>query len=287
MRLLSPQLLAFLAVCQHKTVHTAAKHLYLTQTAVTQRIKALEKQLNTCLFTRTRRGMLPTPEAAALLRYCNATQMLEGETLAEIQGLDTASFIQLTLTGPTSLMRARVIPQCAPVMQRFPRLLLHFNFYDEDNGATTLRTGKSHFVILKPENAVKEMRLKKLKPEEYVLVACKAWADRPLENIIQQERIIDFNPSDPLTFNYLKRFDLFKHARHDRHFSNHPESIADLISQGLGYGLLTKAFSKPYVEQGKLVILNQGEFYQNPHVLAWYERPEAPDYFVALIDAIG
>ena len=41
MSLLSPQLQAFLAVAEHKTVHGAAGDLYITQTAVTQRILSL------------------------------------------------------------------------------------------------------------------------------------------------------------------------------------------------------------------------------------------------------
>ncbi len=72
MSLLSPQLEAFVAITRYRTVHAAAVDLHITQTAVTQRIRTLETRLRTTLFTRTRRGMLLTPEGEALLRYCHA-----------------------------------------------------------------------------------------------------------------------------------------------------------------------------------------------------------------------
>jgi LysR family transcriptional regulator, chromosome initiation inhibitor len=286
MSLLSPQLQAFIAICENKTVHAAADRLHLTQTAVTQRIRVLENQLKVSLFTRTRRGMIPTPEAEALLRYCNASQFLEGEALAQIKGTDVKSSIQITITGPTSLMQSRIIPQCLPVMKAHSQLLMHFDFYDENHGEDKLRSGKSQFVIIRPESVAKEMKNKKLKPEKYILVAPAAWKDRTLEDIIQNEHIIDFNPSDSLTFNYLKYFGLAKHAQHGRHFANHPESIAGLIAKGNGYSLLTKEFSQPYINKGELIALNQDKIYKSSFSLAWYDRPNPPEYFQALIKAI-
>ena len=121
MSLLSPNLLAFMAIVKHKTVHSAASAIHLTQTAVTQRIRSLEKNLKITLFVRTRRGMLLTQEGEALLRYCIAAKALEGEALAHIQktGLDTE--VELTISAPTSIMRARIVPACLPIMKKFPK----------------------------------------------------------------------------------------------------------------------------------------------------------------------
>ncbi|MBY0451706.1 MAG: LysR family transcriptional regulator, partial [Bdellovibrionaceae bacterium] len=57
MSLLSPPLEAFWAITRKGTVQDASKILGITQTGVTQRIRALEKQLKTTLFTRSRKGM--------------------------------------------------------------------------------------------------------------------------------------------------------------------------------------------------------------------------------------
>lgn len=95
MSLLSPQLEAFQAVAENKTVHGAAKTLGLTQTGVTQRIRTLEGSLGTTLFVRSRRGMLMTNEGEALLRYCLASRDLEGPVLAQIQHAGKKSTIDI------------------------------------------------------------------------------------------------------------------------------------------------------------------------------------------------
>lgn len=287
MSLLSPQLEAFIAIAEHKTVHGAAKAVHITQTAATQRIRALEARLRTTLFVRTRRGMLLTPEGEALLRYCHAAKDLEGQTLAKIQGAATHSEIRMGITGSCSIMRSRVIPQCSAVIKKFPQLLLTFNINDLENREQDLKAGRYQFAILQPEQIAREMESKALKPEKYVLVCATQWKKRRLQDIIQSERIIDFDPTDQMTFNYLKHYHLFNKARLDRHYVNNTEDIAYMLMAGLGYCVLTTEFCKPYVDNHQLMILNSGKVYEHKLSLAWYDRPEPPKYFTAIMNAIS
>ena len=286
MSLLSQQLEAFVAVVKFGTVHGAAESLYLTQTAITQRIRALEIKLHTTLFIRTRRGMLLTPEGEALLRYCNAAKELEGEALAVIQGAGKKTEIQLCITGPTSIMRSRIILDCLPAMKKYPNLLMHFAINDNENRHQELRAGHCDFAILRVQDAAKEMTHKKLAAEEYILVGPTNWKGRKTKEIIQSERIIDFNPADQITFDYLKYYDLFDHAQHGRHLVNRTESLAMIVAEGLGYTTLPKEFAKPFLNDDKLIVLNAGKTLQVESVLAWYDRPEPPAYFSAIVNAI-
>ena len=287
MSLLSPQLLAFMAIAQHKTVHAAANEIHLTQTAVTQRIRTLEKHLQTSLFIRTRRGMLLTPEGEALLRYCLASKELEIGALAAIQGTGTETEVELRISAPTSIMRSRVIPSCLPVISAFPQLLLDFNVDDKEHRHQLLRSGSTDFVIIREEHLAREMQYKKLKPEQYVLVGSPKWKNRKLTSIIQQERIIDFDPADNMTFNYLKHHQLLDNAKYSRHFVNRTENLALLVSEGVGYTTLTKEFAQPYIQSKQLIILNKGKAYDVFPMLAWFDRAEPPAYFKAIIGAIN
>lgn len=288
MSLISAQLQAFLSITKHHTVHAAAKALHLTQTAVTQRLQKLEQQLKISLFVRSRRGMELTTEGEALLRYCQAVEELEGEALAQLQNVGVTAAITVGVTASTSVMRSRVIPRCIAVMQNFPQLLVHYEVDDDEKmRAHLLRTGKAQLAILNPEDLASEMRYKPLKPERYVLVAAKQWQSRSLPDIIQNEKIIDFNPEDRMTFQYLKHYQLDENVRTERHFVNRTDALAELIAAEQGYGVLTKEFSEPYVEAGKLVVLNQNKMYECAAVLAWYDRPAMPKYLRALIDAIN
>jgi LysR family transcriptional regulator (chromosome initiation inhibitor) len=286
MSLLSPQLEAFAAIVKHSTVHAAAKELGITQTGVTQRIRALESMLSTTLFIRSRRGMTPTPEGEALLRYCHAARDLEGEALAKIQKAAIQTEVRVRITGPSSIMRSRVIPQCLPVMETFPQLLVSCNILDLGSRADELRNGSAQLAILEPEHVSREMDSKLLKPERYLLVGSARWKKRDLKDILRSERIIDFDPTDTMSFNYLRKFKLLELARTERHFVNNTESLATLLIAGRGYGVLTAEFAKPYLERGELAPLNSGLALENPLALAWYPRQQAPGYFSALVRAI-
>lgn len=286
MSLLSPPLQAFVAIVKCKTVHGAAEAIHLTQTAVTQRIRALETRLRTTLFVRTRRGMMLTPEGEALLHYCQAAHEIEGEALAHIKGAGIESEVRVCVTGPTSIMRSRIIPQCFAVMKKFPNLLMHFDINDVASGVSGLRNGASQFAIVQPEVVAPEMACKILKPERYMLVGPAAWKKRKLSDIIKTERIVDYDPTDQMTFRYLKHFHLLEYVRHDRHFANRTESLAEMLIAGFGYGLLTMEFSKSYVNSGELILLNAGKIYENAIALAWFARSEPPKYFAALVQAI-
>ena len=178
MSLLSPQLQAFYTIANCKTVHGAASLIHITQTAVTQRIRSLEAQLQTTLFIRSRKGMLLTPEGQALLRYCRAAAELEGAALAKIHGSAIQTEILVTISSPSSIMQSRIIQKCMTIRAKFPQLLFYFDVNDEENRHQLLKSGKCDFAVIQPEDCAKEMEFKELKAEKYILVCSKKWENR-------------------------------------------------------------------------------------------------------------
>lgn len=74
----------------------AAQHLYISQSAISQCIRQLEQDLNTQLFTRSRRGVTLTREGLMLFQKVeSAMQSIEqGETLlARLHHLDSGSLV--------------------------------------------------------------------------------------------------------------------------------------------------------------------------------------------------
>ena len=63
--MLLSQIEAFLTVAERRSVSSAAAVLYVTQPALTTRIKKLERELGIELFVRTARGMRLTAEGRA------------------------------------------------------------------------------------------------------------------------------------------------------------------------------------------------------------------------------
>jgi len=286
MSLLSANLQAFLSITRAQTVHGAARELGITQTGVTQRIRSLEGALSATLFTRSRKGMALTHEGQALLRYCQAAQDLEGEALAQIVGAGRQSTVRVSITGPSSIMRSRIIPQCLPVLNKFKEIAVLFDLNDLDAREDALRSGKAQLAILSRERVAREMDSKLLKPEKYVLVGPSAWKRRALSDILKCEKIIDYDPSDTMTFTYLKKHKLLDQAVSERHFVNNTESLVEMFRAELGYGVLTTEFAAPFLKQGDISLLNSGAVYENQVALAWYPRQQMPAYFRALVDTI-
>src|SRR4051812_38504921 len=112
MILMNSALQAFTAIVKTGSVHGAARTLGLTQTAVTQRLKSLEAGLRLTLFLRSRRGMTLTDDGSALLKYCRASEELEGEFQARVSG-KTPGDVSLTIAGPTSALSTRVVENCS------------------------------------------------------------------------------------------------------------------------------------------------------------------------------
>ena len=286
MSLLSQNLQAFVAIYKNSTVHGAAKELGLTQTAVTQRIRSLESELKTTLFLRSRKGMKLTSEGESLLRYCNGAIDLEGETLGLISGSGIDQAVFVGLTGPTSVMTARVVEQCSSLYDQWPNLYLNFIITDTDDRLSLVRSGKATLAIVSPENVPNEMDSKMLKSDKYVLVASKKWKGRRMSDILATEKLIDFYESDATSLNYLKKFNLVSELGRPRLFVNNNEAIIKLFREGVGFGTLTQEIAKSHLENGELITLNAGAIMEDPIALTWYPRPEMPEYLKAVISSI-
>jgi LysR family transcriptional regulator, chromosome initiation inhibitor len=276
---------AFLATVELGTVHAAAEKMGLTQTAVTQRIKALEADLGLTLFLRSRRGMALTEDGSALLQYCRAAGDLEGVFLSRVSGAAKGD-VSLTLVGPTSALSTRIADNCQPLYKKYPYLRLHLRADDHSNRTDLVRRGIADLAIVPPEDVPNEMESKRLKPDRYLLVASSDWKGRRIQDILENERIIDFYENDETTRKYLKHFDLLASVKKERLFVNENEALIRLFSSGVGYGTLTESVARPHLEKGNLLTLNRGQAMEDALALIWYSRSQKPDYFTDLIQSI-
>ena len=85
-----------------------------------------------------------TPEGEALNRYCQRIADLEGE-LASFTGNRTGrGTIRLRITGPSSMMRSRIIPSATAVLEEHPSLVFTFQLSDDESGLVLLRLSRVH-----------------------------------------------------------------------------------------------------------------------------------------------
>lgn len=287
MSLLSPPLEAFWAITRKGTVQDASKILGITQTGVTQRIRALEKQLKTTLFTRSRKGMKLTAEGEALLQYVKGSLEIEGMALSKIQRAAQNTIIEVGISGPSSVLRSRVIPNLLKLKGSFPLLRYRFDLADGENLVDKLKTGLCDFAVLAPHQVTREMDSKILKAERYYLYGPASWKRRLLPDILKNEAIIDFDAADAMTLNYLSKYRLQSSASKERHYANNTDALISMVAGGLGYSVLSEESAASGVKRGELVRLNGESFFEHKIALAWHPRPEKPNYFQAIIRSLA
>ena len=272
-----------MAIVERKTVQDAAKKIGLTQTGVTQRIRALEKELQTTLFIRSRTGMKLTTEGESLHRYCQSATELEGQLVFE----STQQEIKITISGPSSIMRSRIIPGVSKLLKNYPFLSVQFDLMDQQSAIYKLKNGHSHIVLVNSSAVALEMDSKIIKPERYSLVGPCNWKNRALKDIVKTEKIIDFDQNDNYTFLFLEKINLKNESCASRHYVNNTDALGDMISNGAGYSVLAEELAMDLINRKMLMNLAPGKHLDLTDIcLAWYPRPEMPAYFRDIIQAV-
>jgi len=287
MSLLSPELEAFVAIVKKNTVHGAAKEVGLTQTGVTQRVRSLERKVGNTLFTRSRKGMHLTQEGEALYVYCQKVLDIEGETLSSIQGATAQKNIRITIVGSSSIMRARVIPNTVKIVEQFKDINFTYHITDDESPVHYLKSGECQLAVMPPIEVPNEMDAKRLEPETYIMVGPLKWKGRKIEEIIKNERLVDFNSGDKVTLNFLKKYKLIHLAKKEGHYVNNTDALLSLVVRGHGYSVLSKRFVELHIKNKQITQIMPDAFSKLEFALAWYPRHEMPKYFRKLIDLIN
>ena len=96
----------------------AASQLFISQSAVSQSIKTLEKKLNQTLFIRSTKKVQLTPEGEILLRHIEPAVHLIGR--GEAQLMDTSGGGQLRIGASDTICRYFLVPYLEKFHKTFP-----------------------------------------------------------------------------------------------------------------------------------------------------------------------
>lgn len=112
----------FYEVAKYSSFSAAAKHLYISQSAISQCVHQLEADLNCTLFARSRRGISLTNEGRLLFQKVEHAMMAieQGETLlARFHHLDSGS---LTIAASDTITSHYLLPYLENFHSEFPNI---------------------------------------------------------------------------------------------------------------------------------------------------------------------
>ncbi|MFJ4677081.1 MULTISPECIES: LysR family transcriptional regulator [unclassified Kitasatospora] len=173
----------FGAVCRSGSLSGAARDLGCTQSAVSQHVKRLERELGLSLFERQPRGVAPTPAGRLLRGAVTEGLGLIDQAVRRIEELARAEGGSVRVTTGATTVRHFMAAAVVDFRRRFPRASLEFQTETSSRGCfDALAAGAVDlaWITLRPAGGDVEQRAVVHLPWSLAVAAGDPLADRAL-----------------------------------------------------------------------------------------------------------
>ncbi len=259
----SRQLYAFAALARRGSFTLAAKDLFLTQSAVSHAIKALEDDLGCRLLDRVGRRVMLTQAGEQFLRH---TEKILREMEAARAGLDTLAkwgHGRLRVGASTTACQHILPAVLREFRQSYPKCVIRIEPGDHGHQLELLRGGQIDLALMiEPPTAHSELAFVPLFRDElrFVVAPLHPWArqGRAPRDAIEHETLVLYNKTS-YTFRLVA--DYFRDEKVA--LSNFielgsMEAIKELVKIGIGAGVLAPWIARQELENGSLLSLPLG-----------------------------
>ncbi len=260
---------ALFTVIQLQSFEAAANKLFITQSAISQRIKSLENYYGCPLLVRTL-PYQPTQLGKYLLGHFKRISLLEETLAAEI----AEEAIRPTLT--IAINRDSLDTWFLEVMKKaniFNQIILEIIADDQEITLDYLKQGLVSACLSTSNKSHSGCYAEFIGDMEYLLVASPEFKEKYFnkrshkENLLQAPAII-FDSKDTLHERYLQRFfNIYEPPKHC-HLVPSVSGFREFALRGYGYALIPKIDIKQDLDQEKLINLYPNKVWHMP--LYWH-----------------
>ncbi|MTI15549.1 LysR family transcriptional regulator ArgP [Sansalvadorimonas verongulae] len=246
------------AVITKRSFERAADQLCITQSAVSQRIRQLEKQLGQPLLVRSQPPQ-PTSTGQRLLALYRRVQLLEQEAMPELQSDTETHFLPLALAVNADTVATWLIPALTPILKE-QLIELDFRIADESRTLDMLRKGEVLGAVSTEPSPVTGCIADRLGRIEYVCAASPEFVERYFPDGIDRESLMKapstaFDHFDDMHQRYLEmHFDL-PPGEVPCHIVGTSEAFVNLAKAGVSYGMIPDLMIRDELASGELVEL--------------------------------
>ncbi len=239
------QLETFQAVVEQGSFEAAARALHVTPSAVSQRIKALERAVGQVLVRRAKPCTATVP-GEALVRFAGQVALLEREALEQARGGTRISIVVNADSLNTWFL---------PVLTRVPGATFELHTDDQDYTADLLRSGTAMAAVTAENAAVQGCRVEKLGSMRYLAVAAPGLDPESAPMIL-------YNHKDQLQHRFLAL--VGKRPAERIHYVPQAAAFNEAIRLGLGWGTVPEQNAGPLLDSGEYVRIHPGTFLDVP-----------------------
>lgn len=253
---------ALVAIADHGTFEAAARALHVTPSAVSQRIRALEREVGQVVV---RRGApcVPTEAGTALVRLGRQTQLLDEEARAVLE--ERGGRVDVTVAVNADSLATWFRDVLADVAER-RELSVRLVVEDQAYSAELLRSGEALAAVTSDPHPVQGCRAEHLGHLRYRPAATPELAERHRTGRgtdWQRMPVVVFNAKDDLQHDVLRERGVVEPDV--VHVVPTSADFHEAVRLGLGWGMLPGPQLDPDLAAGRLVTLG-GRTHRDVHL---------------------
>jgi DNA-binding transcriptional LysR family regulator len=253
----SRQLAAFVALARRQSFTLAAKELFLTQSAISHAIKALETEVGSRLVDRAGRRVLLTQAGEQFLRHAEKILREMDSARAGLDMLSRWGHGRLRVGASTTACQYLLPTVLREFKQSFPKAVITVEPGDHAQQVELLLSNRIDLAIMLAPETRTEFDFVPLFDDElrFLTSPLHAWAakGKVLRETLETETLIHYNKSS-----YTYRV-VAEYLRDERYTFGHAielgsmDAIKELIKIGVGIGVLAPWIARTELETGALV----------------------------------
>lgn len=245
------------AVVEEGTLEAAASRLYLTPSAVSQRVKTLEERVGQRLVVRTKPARA-TEAGQAVLRYARRLALVEHDVTADLGLAEGSPRSRLSVAVNADSLGTWFLEPLVRVAERH-RVEIHLLRDDQDRTARLLESGAVMAAVTSQVTPVTGCRVRPLGRLVYEAMAAPSWMERWVPTGLNSDTLrrapyVDFDGNDGIQADWLVAHGVSPQEP-PRHLIPSTHDFARAVELGLGWAMLPTQQAEPLVASGHLVPL--------------------------------
>lgn len=277
-----PHLETFSKAAELSSFTGAAKALGLTQAAVSQRMRALERKLNVSLFTRQGGGILLTDAGQRLYSFAQQILALHEEAKAEVTGRKVPIAGDLSLAA-SSIPGEHFLPALLSVFhQRFPGIQVRATVTDSMGAIKQVEQGEANLGLVGRKSDNPNLEFRTIANDRMMLVVPRnhAWGGRKRVSLkqLRSQPLILREEGSGLRHCFEKSLARVGMSLRDMRIAlelGSNEAIKEAVSRGIGVAILSVYAVRKELKTGELYGLTVTDLRCDREIFAVWDRRRA------------
>lgn len=259
------------AIVYQGSFERAAEHLFVSQSAISQRIKQLEKFLAQPVLIRSQPPK-PTPIGKKLLGLYRRVRLLEHEILPELKNDTSTRLVQLSLATNADSLATWLLPALQNVMKQ-RQVELKLTIYGEYRSIEKLKSGEVTGAISLESQPIPGCRADYLGRIDYVCVASPEFYQRYFSKGVNNQTLakapaVSYDQYDDLHKTFLTEHFNVNPDSVIHHNISSSEAFLKVALAGVAYCLIPRLQITDELDRGVLVDVTPG--FLMSHRIYWH-----------------